>query len=134
MSEARTLPPLIPTQAGIQICLLGACDLGPRYPGPHENRQAPQRITDAFASAIFVGARRGDERTEQAIPPTETGHSVHERVCFKCSSVVGTITQSWCPPLLGQMPTSSSVCASMNTIPLDWRWKPLNTPTTYLPS
>ena len=44
------------------------------------------------------------------------------------------ITQSWCPPLLGQMPISSSVAASMNAMPLDSRWKPLKTPNTYLPS
>src|SRR5207249_4504420 len=36
--------------------------LGPRYPGPHENRRTQQRSVDGLASAIFVGARRGDER------------------------------------------------------------------------
>src|SRR5262249_6375538 len=40
-----------------------------------------------------------------------------------CSSVLGTMTQSWWPPLLGQMPTSSSVSASMKAMPLDSRWK-----------
>src|SRR5262249_54164191 len=51
-----------------------------------------------------------------------------------CSSVRGMMTQSWWPPLLGQMPTNSSVSVSMKAIPLDSRWKPLNTPTRYLPS
>ena len=60
--------------------------------------------------------------------------SVHERVCFMCSSLVGMITQSWCPPLLGRMPISVSVEVSMTEMPLDWRWKPLNGVSTYLPS
>src|SRR5215831_16653563 len=36
-----------------------------------------------------------------------------------CSSVLGTMTQSWWPPLLGQMPTSSSVSVSMKAMPLE---------------
>ncbi len=36
-----------------------------------------------------------------------------------CSSVRGTMTQSWWPPLLGQIPTSSSVCAAIARHRLD---------------
>ena len=74
--------------------------------------------------------RWSSPRVTEAVVP----QSVQERVCFMCSSVLGTMTQSWWPPLLGQMPTSSSVSVSMKAMPLDSRWKPLNTPTTYLPS
>ena len=51
----------------------------------------------------------------------EQPQSVQERVCFMCSSLVGMITQSWCPPLLGRMPTRVSVEVSMTEMPLDWR-------------
>ena len=51
-----------------------------------------------------------------------------------CSSSVGMITQSWWPPLLGRMPISVSVAVSITAMPLDWRWKPLNGASTYLPS
>jgi hypothetical protein len=43
--------------------------LGPRYPGPHENRRPQQRSEDRLASAIFVGARRGDERMLRSSRP-----------------------------------------------------------------
>src|SRR5262249_37185441 len=35
------------------------CDLGRRYPGPHENRRAQRGSDDGLALAIFVGARAG---------------------------------------------------------------------------
>lgn len=66
---------------------------------------------------------------------SQTGsQSVHERVCFMCSILVGMITQSWWPPVLGRMPIRVSVSASITEMPLDSRWKPLNGVSTYLPS
>ena len=64
---------VMPAQAGIQYPPLASMVhdravskihrlLGPRYPGPHENRRAEQCRVDGLASAIFVGASRGDER------------------------------------------------------------------------
>jgi hypothetical protein len=39
--------------------------MGPRHPGPKQNRGAHQRREDNLASAIFVGARRGDDGRDQ---------------------------------------------------------------------
>ena len=75
-----------------------------------------------------LSSHEGPTRSERA------HHRVHERVCFMCSSLVGMMTQSWCPPLLGRMPIRVSVAVSMTEMPLDWRWKPLNGVSTYLPS
>jgi len=47
---------------GVRAKLHGLSLLGPRYPGPHENRRTQQRGEDSLASAIFVGARRGDDK------------------------------------------------------------------------
>ena len=60
--------------------------------------------------------------------------SVQDRVFFMCSSLVGMMTQSWWPPLLGRMPISVSVEVSMTEMPLCWRWKPENGVIRYLPS
>jgi hypothetical protein len=62
-------PPLIPAQAGIQGHESGMWPWVPRYPGPHENRRPQQRSEDRLASAIFVGARRGDERMLRSSRP-----------------------------------------------------------------
>ncbi len=100
-----------------------------------------QQAAGLAASEIL----EGEAQQQPAHPPNLTSHElparskrahhrVHERVCFMCSSLVGTITQSWCPPLLGRMPIKVSVEVSMIEMPLDWRWKPLNGVSTYLPS
>ena len=90
-----------------------------------------------FCSARLASSQRRPRRS--AVIATKYDHvvqdqSVHERVCFICSSLVGMITQSWWPPLLGRMPINVSVEVSMTAMPLDWRWNPLNGVSTYLPS
>ena len=86
------------------------------------------RLSEQPAHPPDLSSHEGPARSERA------HHRVHERVCFMCSSLVGMMTQSWCPPLLGRMPIRVSVEVSMTEMPLDWRWKPLNGVSTYLPS
>ena len=48
--------------------------MGPRCPGPNENRRAQKRGQDGLASAIFVGARRGDDSLK-------TNHLTQQQGC-----------------------------------------------------
>jgi hypothetical protein len=70
---------------------------------------APRAVRD-FATQRWSAERRRLTCSASSVP---SDYSVHERVCFMCSSDIGMMTQSWCPPLLGNMPTNSSVSASL---------------------
>src|SRR5262249_31752024 len=49
---------------------------------------------------------------------------VVERLTRRSSRVLGTITQSWCPPVLGMIPTTVSFLVSSATMPDDVFWNP----------
>ena len=99
-----------------------------------QKRRAPgalpeilQRQTDEQKPHARRSGERGRPRgclkgeVGHGVKLRRAAHNVHERVCFMCSSLVGMITLSWCPPLLGKMPISSSVAASTTAMPLDSR-------------
>ena len=51
----------------------------------------PLRKKDRFAKRMDCRVKPGNDGPNLA----RASYSVHERVCFMCSSLVGMITQSW---------------------------------------
>ena len=99
-----------------------------------QREAAEQPVLEHSASGLIHRTERFRVRERRRRRSCFQSHSVQERVCFICASSVGTITQSWWPPVLGRMPIKVSVAVSITAMPLDRRWKPLNGTKTYLPS
>jgi hypothetical protein len=68
-----------PRKRKSRSCLFELCKLGPRYPGPHENRRREIFLAALLHPAIFVGARRGDERKELTLRQFPNGFSFSSR-------------------------------------------------------
>lgn len=54
-------------------------------------------------SAGRAKLRSSDKGGSERLLSVAAFYSVHDRVCFICLMAAGAITQSWWPPLLGQM-------------------------------